>query len=121
VRSTSRLVIRAAWVGEHGKLETWAPDDETKFAVFVTLAIGFSRSQGANEFSIRVATPLGLDELTPHGGVIATRPLLVVERYDHAALRRWLETTVTACEGGTWNDCVERLRRHFSWEYDGYD
>jgi hypothetical protein len=118
---TSRLVIRFVGVQGNQNLRGWTPESPTDFAELVTLAIGFGARPGTDDFSIRVATPAGLAGLPARDGIIATRPLLVVDRYDFGELWSWLEATVQGCEAGTWPECVERLRRYFSWEYDGYD
>lgn len=115
-----KLIIRSASAAGHPNIRTWQPADPTNFAEFVTLAIGFSSKQGTDDFSIRVATPTGLAELPSNDGIIATRPLLIVSRYEYSELWQWLEATVTMCSSGTWPECVERLRRYFNWEYDDY-
>lgn len=53
-------------------------------------------------------------------GILATRPLLVMQRYDVTDLWRWLERIVAECEQESWVASVESLRRYFGWEYDGY-
>ncbi len=86
----------------------------------MTLEIAPKGKKAAEEFSIKVATPAGLSTLDARDGILAVRPLLVMERYDFGQLWAWLEKTVAACQADTWNDCVEALRRYFSWEYDDY-
>jgi hypothetical protein len=86
----------------------------------VTLDIGPKSKKGSDSFSIRVATPAGLSTLNDNHGILAIRPLVIMERYNYNDLRQWLEQTVAKCEEETWNACVEHLRLYFDWEYEGY-
>jgi hypothetical protein len=43
-----------------------------------------------------------------------------MQRYDFAALRRWLRKTVAKCEERSWAGCVNNLRLYFDWEYERY-
>lgn len=115
-----KLVIRSASVRGNVDLRSYAPESLGEFAELVTLDIGPKNAQRGDTFSIRVATPSGLDGLSAHDGILATRPLLVMRRYDYDDLRRWLEHTVERCEAERWPDCVENLRRFFDWDYAGY-
>ena len=115
-----KLVIRSVSVWGHPNIRTWQPDDPGAIAEVVSLDIGERSKDGADTFTIRVATPAGLAALEAREGIIATRPLLIMERYELDDLLRWLERTVAACARDSWSDSVESLRRHFGWEYDGY-
>jgi len=115
-----KLVIRSAGVWAHPNLRTWEPEDPASVAETVLIDIGERDKKSADSFTLRVATPAGLDRLDARDGIIATRPLLVMRRYDFDDLWRWLERTVASCEADSWSACVENLRRHFAWEYDDY-
>jgi hypothetical protein len=115
-----RLVIRSVSVWGHPNIRTWEPENPGKIAEIVTVDIGPKTKKHADSFTIRVATPLGLTTLQPNNGILAIRPLLIMERYNFHDLWRWLETTVAKCEDETWNGCVDRLQRYFNWEYQGY-
>ncbi len=84
------------------------------------LDIGPKSEKSCDSFSIRVATPAGLTMLEAKNGVLATRPLLIMQRYDFNDLWSWLESTVEKCEGESWQDCIDNLRRYFDWEYQEY-
>jgi hypothetical protein len=115
-----KLVIRSVSVWGHPNIRTWKPDDPDKFAEVVSVDIGERSKDGADTFTIRVATPAGLATLEARDGILATRPLLIMQRYDFADLWRWLERTVAECEQDSWVASVESLRRYLGWEYDGY-
>ncbi len=115
----SPLVIRSVAVGAQN-IRTWKPDDPGAVAMVVSLDIGprQGRGEAADTFWIRVATPAGLALLEAHDGIVATRPLLVIERYNFDELMVWLENTVAECADVDWPTSRERLRRYFGWEYD---
>jgi hypothetical protein len=115
-----KLVIRSVWVWGHPNIRTWQPDDPETIAELVFLEIGDKAKSSSDTFTLRVATPAGLATLESQEGIIATRPLLVMKRYDFDDLWRWLERTVAKCEKNTWSECVENLRLYFGWEYENY-
>jgi hypothetical protein len=113
-------IIRSVGVWGHPNIRTWSPDNPECFAEVVSLDIGPKPGKGADSFNIRVASPAGLATLDAKDGIVAGRPLLVMQRYDYDSLWRWLEGKVAVCEAETWPACVEKLRRYFDWEYDNY-
>lgn len=115
-----KLAIHSAHAGNGQNLRTWLPDNENIFSEFVHVAIGERGRKGADGFSIRIATPAGLLQLSPKNGVLACRPLLVVDRYSFENIWTWLSRTVMSCEDDTWIQCVEKLRCHFDWEFDDW-
>jgi hypothetical protein len=114
-----KLVIHSVACWGHPNIRTWEPEDPEDVAEEMTLDIGPKGKQGADSFVIRVATPKGLSRLPAKDGIIATRPLLVMERYDYTGLWAWLEKTVASCERETWPACADALRVFFRWEYEG--
>lgn len=114
-----RLVLHGAWTSSVPNLGRWAPEDPKVFCEIVCVDIGTGpRSRGTDIFSLTVATPRGLLARTAVDGVVLSGPVLVLDDYDFGVLWAWLEATVRACEAGTWDESVERLRRWFRWEYD---
>lgn len=115
-----KLVIHSVSVWGCPNIRIWEPDDPDNIAEIVTLDIGPKSKKGADSFYIRVATPTGLSTLQPNNGILAVRPLLIMQRYDFNDLWCWLEQTVAKCEAETWNECVANLRLYFDWEYQNY-
>lgn len=113
-----KLVIRSVALWGHPNLRTWEPDDPADMAEEMLVDVGPKLKAGADTFRIRVATPAGLQRLEARDGVIAAGPLLIMERYDFDSFWNWLERTVRSCEAETWPACVEKLRRHFGWEFE---
>ena len=114
---TVKLLIHSVSLWGHGNIRTWEPADPGHFAELVFVDIGQKGKKGSDTFTIRVATPSGLDALDDKNGILAIRPLLIMRRYHFDDLWRWLESTVRDCEEETWLACVDNLRRHFNWEY----
>ena len=116
----TRLILRGLSVWGHANLRTWEPEQLDTVAEVITAEIGHRQRTGNDSFSVRVATPAGLAGMQAHDGVIATRPLLVIDRFDFAHLWAWFESILVRCDGEDWPVCVERLRLYLDWEYDGY-
>ena len=116
-----KLLVKSESVWGKPNMRLWIPEDPSRIAEEVMIDIGPRDKKWANTFTLRLATPQGLEELTARGGILATRPLLVMKRYDFGDFWRWLEVTVASCESNEWSTCVTRLRRFFDWEYDGME
>lgn len=113
-------VIHGAHIGGHTHFRAWVPGDDRDVLETVVLSIGGGSGKRTDEFWIRVATPAGLARAEAHEGIIASRALLVLERYDPDLLWRWLESIVAACDASDWMHCAEQLGRHFDWEFHNY-
>ena len=114
-----KLEIHSVNSWNHPDIPTWEPEDPSDIAEELILDIGQKGKKGADMFTLRIATPAGLSKLSAKDGIVAVRPLLVIDRFDWHSLWAWLEKTVKSCEGETWPDCVHELRVHFLWEYEG--
>jgi len=118
--SKPQLLLRTLSGWGQPNLRNWSPEDPETIAEWISADIGHRTRQGNDTFSIKVATPAGLKLLEANEGIIAMRPLLVIDRYDFGSLWRWFEATVARCDGPDWSACVEKLRLYFNWEYDDY-
>jgi hypothetical protein len=115
-----RLAIKSIAVDNQPNGPRWEPDDPNVVATSVMFAVGLKNKKGGDSFGIQVATPAGLAQLDDDAGILAHRPIVVMRSYHFDQLRTWLEKVVASCEAESWNDCVEKLRRHFDWEYSNY-
>jgi hypothetical protein len=116
--SSTKLVIRSVSCRNHPNIRTWEPDDPGDIVEELTLKIGPKGQKEADAFKIVVATPTGLGRLPPADGIVAIRPLVVMDRYDFELLWAWLQQTVEECEADTWLSCVNELRVYFAWEHE---
>ncbi len=116
----TQLILRGLSAWGHPNLRTWQPEYPDNFTEVILVDIGHRSRAGNDTFSIRVATPAGLASLESRDGIIAMRPLLVMDQFNYDYLWSWFESITTRCDGGDWMVCVERLQRFLDWEYDGY-
>lgn len=92
-----------------GHSEPW---DE--FAWFV-LDVGLAGRIGTIAFQVLAATPAAVGRAR---GKDRDRRVLVVESFEPKALEAALWKHVAAAAAPTWDEIVERLRRHMYWEYE---
>lgn len=81
------------------------------------LDIGPKKEKYTESFYVRIATPAGLASLDTTDGIIAHNPIVVMATYDFQQFRTWAEAVVRSCECDSWSGCIERLSRHFTWEF----
>jgi len=107
-------------------LRRWTPEDPEVFSVFIQLYLGpktwssgpHARAKRTDLFTIRVASPGGLEQLDAEGEILAWGRIIVMRRYDRDDLIHALERIVASCEAESWSGCVDLLRRHFNWEFE---
>lgn len=116
---SAKLIIHSVWTWDCPNLRVWRPPDRLVVAVTLNIDIGMKGRPGHDTFTMRLATPAGLATLPVRDGIVAVRPLLVVESFDFTAVWSWLQATVAGCARPTWQESVAELRRFFDWEYDG--
>lgn len=75
-------IIHSVRSYDHPKIRTWEPDDPGNIALMLLLDIGPKGQKRADMFTLRLATPRGLLGLPARNGIVATRPLLVMDRFD---------------------------------------
>jgi len=119
--------IQSVGIAGSPNFRKWEPDDPDVVVTSAFINIGpRTRGKGAldqvkksDTFTIMVATPAGLGTLESKDGILlSNRKLVVMRRYDVDDLWRWLERIVASCEAATWEDCVDKLRAHFDWEFE---
>jgi hypothetical protein len=97
-------------------LASWAPPEPDSFAVPLVLEVGALGQRGRERFDLLAVTPRWLLERHGAGGAVLGRGLLVVFRWDHARIRRFLADRVENCSGRTWPDVVRKVSRIAEWE-----
>jgi len=113
-----RPTIHSIYASDCVDLRRWVPKNNDIIAKFIAIDIGRKDGKGSDIFSILVTTPKGVQTLTPKNGILASHPLVVVEKYDFAFLSRWLENKVSSCEADSWLHCANQLNMYFGWEFD---
>jgi hypothetical protein len=115
----------------NAEIPTWQPECAEDVYLGFTLSIGPCDEAGSEYFGITVATPEAIKERqqqpkwkdTSNRKRPVKRPhhtkLLVVQQYNWQEIKETLERMVRECEGMTWEQTVNFLRKHFDWEYEG--
>lgn len=99
----------------------WEPEGDSDVCFLLEIEIGETDDERADLFTIQIATPEGLrTKLSPSGGVLADRAMLVLSEYSWHGVQRTIQQLVQACAAPTWNESVLRLQRYFRWEYEDY-
>jgi hypothetical protein len=102
-------------------VEKWLPAS-SEVCYWLTLSIGTSDSEAADNFQVCVATPDGLKSargrmIKPKG---AAPPPIVLQDYSWDGVLREIDRRLAACAGTDWLAMQEKLRLLFMWEYEGY-
>ena len=115
-----RAVIRSLITPDAPSLEEYEPEDGEDFCLFVQVLAGPACSEGEESFNVQVVTPKFLAARVEREGPVVGRHLLVVNSYDAAQIRSWLERAVGRCSGNDWNEVAEKLSRIGYWEFEDY-
>lgn len=115
--ASMKLSIRSVGVWGCANIRSWKPREPGVITEDVLVDVGKANAGSADTFVVRLATPDGLKTLEERDSILATRPILVVRRYDWAVVETWLENVVSSCESDSWSECVANLRLHFTWEF----
>ena len=101
-------------------LAEWVPPGD-EVVYWLTLQIGSADAVGADNFTVCVATPLGLR--SDLGRLIAPAPkrgdAIVLLEYSWPAVLAEVQRRLDSCAGPTWTHVQDELRQHFHWEYEG--
>ena len=104
---------------EHPNLRSFVPDDPARVATHLFIDVGRKGHKGTTQFTVFLATPAGLANLSPGDeAVIKHGRMLVVQAYDYDVVWAWVDAQLQQCEAATWPEVVERLRRRLDWEHD---
>ena len=100
------------------ELETWSPEHPAEVFFVLEVEIGEAGDERSDLFYVTVATPEGL-RLNHEVPVTKAGPLVVPE-FSLSDLRQRVEEIVADCAAGTWTESVERLQKHFDYEFADY-
>ena len=117
--ATVRARLKSLHSADVHDLANWMPDDEGVFGFLLRAMVGPSDEEGAESFDILVCSPGWLARNVSDTGIRSGEHPLLMNRYDHRLLLRYLERRVQSCEAPTWQDLAQQLRRLGHWEFDG--
>lgn len=118
--ATVRACVKSLHSPDADDLVTWMPDDEAVFGFLLQAMIGPIDEEGAEAFDIIVCSPGWIARDMSDTGIRSGEHLLLMTRYDHRLLLRYLEKRVHSCEAPTWPELAQQISRLGSWEFDGY-
>lgn len=105
--------------GEDGwqNLERLDLSGKDSFRFTVTLAIGFGRETGTDNFLVFIV----VGDRTEFRNIPRPRKYYAMyfDEFDWPKIRRAIEARLYACERGTFFQSLEELRKMFLWEYEG--
>jgi Immunity protein 8 len=102
-------------------LESFAPEDPTRFEIWVTLSIGLEGLEAADDFQALICSTRSLAAMVEQSGVLVGQPLIVVEAWDLPLIKRRIEDYCAACQGEEWEDILPMLTRLGLWEFENYN
>lgn len=101
------------------EFDVWKPSSLEEVHFPVQMEIGEVGVEGADIFSLMVATPEGLRRYAKKD-VISERALLVLSEFSWEIVHQALDRILEKCAADSWNESVLRLQRYFHWEYEDY-
>lgn len=114
-----RAAIRSLMSLDVDDLEGWSPGIDS-WAIGLQLRAGPVDGPGEESFDLTVCSAVWLAERVCRDGVVDGRHHLIMEHYDWAVLRAYVERRVRSCQGSTWREVAEQLGRIGFWEFEGY-
>ena len=98
-------------------MEDGQPDDPEVADVLVQVFAGPVGGPGQERFQVEVVTPAALPaRLQEGGGFLLGRHLLIVDRFDWAAVSDYVRARFEDAEGATWQELAAKLARIGLWE-----
>ena len=115
-----RPVLRQLHSPDVPDLAALRPRDPQSFSILIQAMFGPSDGAGQESFDFILCTPAWLATEAQRVGVVDGRHHLIVETYDLARLRDFLERYADRCSGDTWQECAGKLSRLGRWEFEDY-
>ena len=99
-------------------LEAYSPEIPYNFCAWLTLLIGPAGAEGGHLFQVGICTPTWLAHQLSREPVYCLKNMLHVENFDFSLIKRKITEIVDSSERATWEESVQVLARHFSWEFE---
>lgn len=101
-------------------VDTYLPDQEDNFGFVLRAMVGPMGEEGEDSFDITVCTPKWLMERYGTSEVLLGLHKLIVFKYDHARLRRFIEKYLMRCSGDSWGEIAQKVSLLGQWEFEGF-
>jgi hypothetical protein len=114
-----KAIVKGMWVDSPTiNLDSYFPDDQENFSLWIELKIGPDTEDGINYYRILVCTPEWLSQniWEPSWG----RHMLIVREYDYPVIEKFVHDYVSQYTGDEWSEIAEKIARNLSWEFEDY-
>jgi Immunity protein 8 len=109
-------------VDEKNPFPGWSPPDPEFFGMQLTLLIGPSGTNKADNFQYYVCTRKFRDSSNEEiKRSIRFSRYEFMDRYDWPTLKKLLNDRVKSCEAATWEESLANLRKKFNWEFENFN
>lgn len=115
-----RATLRKLHSPDIEDLRHYVPGDPARFAFLLQLLVGPLDGPGEESFSVVVCTPGWLADNHERSDIVSGRHKLIVFEYDYERLEGFIESTVAAATGTSWEDLAAVLARFALWEFEDF-
>jgi len=116
MKNQTELELKDVFAPDVHKIRTWKPNDPFDVFFLLELSIGTTIGEGADLFSVFVATPQGLSRKKN----MSIKKIVVLQEYSWESLYQKLLDIIESSAEDSWEGSVENLQKYFDWEYQGY-
>jgi len=100
-------------------LSSHSPAEPDNFGFLLQAMIRPANDRGEESFDLVVCTPDWLKQKCANN-IVSGYHYLIVSRYNHAALQKYIEDFVSRCSGTSWREVARKLARLGRWEFEDY-
>jgi hypothetical protein len=115
-----QAVLKSLHSTDIGDVEKYLPDEEDKFGFTLRAMVGAMEGEGEESFDIVVCTPKWLMEKYTRSDVLLGLHKLILFKYDHLRLRKFIEKYLMRCSGNTWEEVAQKVGLLGQWEFENF-
>lgn len=101
-------------------LDTYVPETQHNFCVWLTLAIGPEGIEGSHLFQVGICTVTWLAHQLSIKKAYVLRHMILVENFNFELIKKTVQEIIENAERSNWDESVSVLCRYFSWEFEDY-
>ncbi|GAA5134795.1 immunity 8 family protein [Thalassotalea piscium] len=102
------------------ELDSFWPDDEDNFCIYIRAMIGPDDADGEESFDIQVCTLHWLKSQIIDEKVIFGFQMMIVSEYDVDIIKAKIIDFCETCSGNNWKDIGTKLNLIGTWEFQDY-
>lgn len=115
-----RAIVKSIDTASHIAFDTYCPEDETCFGLWLTVQVGQDGEAGGHLYQILVCTPDWIKTEYLHSGAVWGRHMLIVPRYDRERIKSEISQYVEGCTGRDFWELAQKVARIGAWEFEDY-